>query len=46
MIFTSLRGELLCLPGNRDAYSITGKNCDKKENKNKCTSDTADELHQ
>jgi hypothetical protein len=31
MLFTSLRGELLCLPGNRDAFSIPGNTCDKKE---------------
>jgi hypothetical protein len=31
MLFTSLRGELLCLPGNRDASNIPGKTCDKKE---------------
>jgi hypothetical protein len=31
MLFTSLRGELLCLPGNRDASSIPEKTCDKKE---------------
>jgi hypothetical protein len=31
MLFTSLRGELLYLPGNRDASSISGKTCDKKE---------------
>jgi hypothetical protein len=32
MLFTSLlRGELLCLPGNRDASNIPGNTCDKKE---------------
>jgi hypothetical protein len=31
MLFTYLRGELLCLPGNRDASSIPGKTCGKKE---------------
>jgi hypothetical protein len=31
MLFTSLRGELLYLPGHRDASSIPGKTCDKKE---------------
>jgi hypothetical protein len=31
MLFTSLRSEPLYLPGNRDASSIPGKTCDKKE---------------
>jgi hypothetical protein len=48
MLITSPRGNLPGLPGNWDASpGIPVKTCDKKErNKNKCTSDAADELHQ
>jgi hypothetical protein len=49
MLITSPRGNLPGLPGNRDASpGIPVKTCDKKKerNKNKCTSDAADELHQ
>jgi len=48
MLITSPRGNLPGLPGNWDASpSIPVKTCDKKErNKNKCTSDAADALHQ
>lgn len=48
MLITSSRGDLPGLPGNWDASpGIPVKTCDKKErNKNKCTSDAADELHQ
>jgi hypothetical protein len=47
MLITSPRCNLPGLPGNWDASpGIPVKTCDKKErNKNKCTSDAADELH-
>jgi hypothetical protein len=48
MLITSPRGNLPGLPGNWDASpGIPVKTCGKKgKNKNICTSDAADELHQ